>query len=280
MPPETAQTFADVLRIPTLSKGRFLQLNFTAMQSQQAICDVFAAAREKTIAIDDCRLFDAKSLLEALSVAGCKSLRLSGLQFQRQTTSQYVSMLTTSLPPMTHLEDLELGCVYLEEEYKDGDYLSVIPHIARCPSLRTLKLHTLVYDTAMDEALADYVLHTTVLEELNVFVPWVNSAAGELTSPALLTAMRSNYTLKRVRFSAGDSDYNGDPLDADFKAETETLTRLNRSGRAYMEGDAGNCHMALTVLGTVSDSLDCVFVHLRENPLPCQRQEQPNSPNA
>ena len=178
---------------------------------------------------------------------------------------------------MTHLEDLTLGCVNVGDHI-DGDYLSAIPLLTKCPSLLTLNLHALTYDMAMDAALAHYVAHTSVLEELNVVVPYAYRNA-RLTSPALIAAMRSNYTLKRVHFRA--SAYNEDPRDADFKAETETLTRLNRSGRVYMKSDAGNSRKALILLESASDSLDCIFFHLRENPLFCKRQhQQPSSPSA
>ena len=268
---------ADTFGIPTLTKIRLKQINLSTGESQLIIGDAFAASRPNDIAIQDCNLFDAPSLFHSLTGAGCKRLHLSGLDFQSQTRSEFIDLLMASLTSMAHLEDLELGCVDADGDHRDGDYLSVLPNIARCLRLRTLKLHTLNYERNIDQALADVVGPASILEEITVVVPRQYHDA-RLTSPVLVAAISSNYALKRVSFEAANC--LDDPRDADFKAETELVTRLNRSGRVYMASDAENCRTTVKVLGSVSDSLDCIFFHLRGNPLLCKRQHQPSTPIA
>jgi hypothetical protein len=49
-----------------------------------------------------------------------------------------------------------------------------------------------------------------------------------------------------------------------------TVCRLNRSGRSYLKTEPTNKRLGCDVLGAVSDDMDCLFFHLRENPLLCK----------
>jgi hypothetical protein len=65
---------------------------------------------------------------------------------------------------------------------------------------------------------------------------------------------------------------NRNLLDAEIAKLFDMILKLNSSGRNYLEKDPENQLKGFDVLGKVSDSLDCLFFHLRENPMLCQRK--------
>jgi hypothetical protein len=76
----------------------------------------------------------------------------------------------------------------------------------------------------------------------------------------LISIVKENYGLEAL-------DENVTVLD--LKRELGAILRLNRAGRRYMIQDAGSIAKGVEVLSDVSDDLDCVFLHLLENPLLC-----------
>jgi hypothetical protein len=55
----------------------------------------------------------------------------------------------------------------------------------------------------------------------------------------------------------------------DPKRELGALLRLNKAGRHYLLDDVPSIVKGIKVLSDISDDLDCVFLHLLENPLLC-----------
>jgi hypothetical protein len=49
------------------------------------------------------------------------------------------------------------------------------------------------------------------------------------------------------------------------------LVRMNKSGRSRALRDPSNKLAGLAVLNSISDNVDCLFLHLRENPSLCNR---------
>ena len=52
----------------------------------------------------------------------------------------------------------------------------------------------------------------------------------------------------------------------------ESILRLNGAGRRYLIEDGSSISKGVDVLSTVSDDIDCVFLHLLENPSLCDRR--------
>ena len=48
--------------------------------------------------------------------------------------------------------------------------------------------------------------------------------------------------------------------------DLRAFLRLNRAGRRYLADDGSSNTKGVNVLSAVSDDLNCVFLHLRENP--------------
>jgi hypothetical protein len=52
----------------------------------------------------------------------------------------------------------------------------------------------------------------------------------------------------------------------------KTILRLNAAGRRYLIKDGSSISKGVDVLSAVSDEIDCVFLHLLENPSLCDRR--------
>jgi hypothetical protein len=70
---------------------------------------------------------------------------------------------------------------------------------------------------------------------------------------SLLDALRQNYTL----------EYYGPNNPFSY------LGRLNQCGRRYLENDGASRSKCVALLAKVKDDLNCLFFHLRENPILC-----------
>jgi hypothetical protein len=78
----------------------------------------------------------------------------------------------------------------------------------------------------------------------------------------LVSILRRNYGLERLKpaFTCAD--------DGIVKA----ILRLNWAGRGYLIKDGSSISKGVDVLSAVSDEIDCVFLHLLENPSLCDRR--------
>jgi hypothetical protein len=61
-------------------------------------------------------------------------------------------------------------------------------------------------------------------------------------------------------------------IDPDDRTKyLDAILRLNRAGRRYLAKDGSSISKGVEVLSAVSDDLNCVFLHLSENPRLCDR---------
>jgi hypothetical protein len=78
----------------------------------------------------------------------------------------------------------------------------------------------------------------------------------------LVSILRKNYGLERLLPEISCAD------DGTLKA----ILRLNRAGRRYLIEDGSSISKGVDVLSAVIDDIDCVFLHLLENPGLCNRR--------
>jgi hypothetical protein len=149
------------------------------------------------------------------------------------------------------------------------------------PPARITKFATLCCDTV-----ASILEGNSSLEQLDIYSTGI-SADAYLSA---IESLQMNTTLKMLRFypifdvSRDDEitrliklvkkNYGLEDLDEgwfsyDKTGELRTLLRLNRAGRHYLIQDMGSIPKGVEVLVAVRDHLDCLFYHLRENPLLC-----------
>jgi hypothetical protein len=71
----------------------------------------------------------------------------------------------------------------------------------------------------------------------------------------LVSFLQENYSLKRIAFQGMTNK------------SFEMIHRLNRAGRRYLIEDSTSKEACINVLAQVNDDLDCLYFHLRENPV-------------
>jgi hypothetical protein len=112
---------------------------------------------------------------------------------------------------------------------------------------------------------------------------------------ALISALQLNTTLKtlgfnsccfgNIRFTADEVSQLGSILMKNYGLErlvpdipcadfgtVKAILRLNAAGRRYLIKDGSSISRGVDVLSAVSDEIDCVFLHLLENPSLCDRR--------
>jgi hypothetical protein len=109
---------------------------------------------------------------------------------------------------------------------------------------------------------------------------------------ALITALQHNRTLKTLRLHRFSTTQLTDDEDKQMAAllkknyaleslpainlknrgsDVGTILRLNGAGRRYLVEDGSSISKGVEVLSTVNDDINCVFLHLLENPRLCDR---------
>jgi hypothetical protein len=107
---------------------------------------------------------------------------------------------------------------------------------------------------------------------------------------ALLTVFQHNATLKTISIYHNGSLQLTDDEDKQMAAllkknyaleslptieeavEVRAILRLNEAGRRYLIQDGSSISKGVEVLSAVSNEIDCVFLHLLENPRLCDRR--------
>jgi hypothetical protein len=128
------------------------------------------------------------------------------------------------------------------------------------------------------------------LESLSIRKDWTRNGTQAEEYVALITALLHNTTLKSVIFH-----HDGDPLhltdhedkqmavllkknyaletlpDISQGGHVGAILRLNEAGRRYLVEDGSSISKGVEVLSAVSNEINCVFLHLLENPRLCDR---------
>ena len=118
------------------------------------------------------------------------------------------------------------------------------------------------------------LISNSALEELLIDCPAILSNVDCHECPILLEAVKSNYSVRKIGFLSDDSPslHCISPWSTSLRENIEFLMRLNDVGRSYMAVDPYDKQMGFAVLEQTRDSLDCLLLHLKENPSLCQRE--------
>jgi hypothetical protein len=168
----------------------------------------------------------------------------------------------------------------------------------------TLKsLHVHFMETQMESYLSAFRLEAVKMMEENRFLEslTIHSSGSGITVEelfALISALQLNTTLKTLSLiGVYESDHYNDLTDdevnqlvsilmknyglerlasdissADDDRTVKAILRLNRAGRRYLIKDGSSVSKGVEVLSAVNDDVNCVFLHLLENPGLCDRR--------
>jgi hypothetical protein len=146
------------------------------------------------------------------------------------------------------------------ESYGSAFRLEAVKMIEENPFLKSLSITT-GWDIQFEELLAivsalrlDTTLNKLDLQHLNFNSLHLTEDEVKQLVPILM----KNYGL-------GDLWLGGNQT-------VEAILRLNRAGRRYLIEDGSSISKGVDVLSTVSDDIDCVLLHLLENPSLCDRR--------
>ena len=156
----------------------------------------------------------------------------------------------------------------------DDHLVGLIQGLAQCSRLKTVQFTTHSMTTKLEQALVALVSKKdSALEELLIDCPAILSSVDCHECPILLEAVKSNYTVRKIGFLSDDSPSSHciSPWSTSLRENTDFLMRLNNVGRSYMAVDPFDKHKGFAVLEQTIDSLDCLLLHLQENPSLCQR---------
>jgi hypothetical protein len=117
-------------------------------------------------------------------------------------------------------------------EFRAEDFLALVPALQGNTTLKTLKF-------------CEYVCLRLTADE----------------NKQMAVVLRKNYGLE----SLPDID-----LD-DHAGDVGAILQLNAAGRRYLVQDGSSISKGVDVLSRVNDNIDCVFLHLLENPRLCDR---------
>jgi len=54
----------------------------------------------------------------------------------------------------------------------------------------------------------------------------------------------------------------------------QPILQLNKAGRRYLAEDATSCSKCIAVMAKVKEELDCLYLHMRENPILCMNSDR------
>jgi hypothetical protein len=270
------EALVEVLRIDRpLSIKLWLDGKLTDPATHRRFCAGIAEARVQGVHLHCCEMIDAVSFARALTSSSLKTFRYSTLTFvELDDSTAFLSTLAAGLPSMRNLEDLdvELIAFVFVGNLPVLDCECIVRAAASCPRLKRLVLSLLSYTATMDAALA-YCLQTrTSLEDMTIDCPKTATHEPVHDCCLLVEAVKKSYTIQHLRLVPTIGSNPLESWNSDMKANISMICRLNRSGRAYMEADSNNQREGLEVLGAVSEDVNCLYFHLRENPLLCGAQ--------
>ena len=273
--PLNAQAIAQLLQTSLPIRVAFESLSLTSDAVSRAIYTGVAAAKVHGVEFDRCLFWNPSLLAEALRRSGLKSLRFSKMYMDSRTMSQLYTNLAGKLVSMVRLEELYCShsSMYTAPSAAvelDEALALVVRTAVSISSLKHLGIYSCSFPEVLREALADCVRHNGSLQDLHVEVK-LRCPNGVYTLSSLVEAVKTNYSLHelslKLEASIVGSVDTADVFDPDDKKTIDCFVSLNRDGRRYLTHEPANQTLGIQVLGKVKDDLDCLFFHVRENPI-------------
>jgi hypothetical protein len=115
--------------------------------------------------------------------------------------------------------------------------------------------------TTMSTAVTNHV-RATITRAMPAFneTSLMTQSVRDLLEPDLIKTLVTNDELQEVL-----------KKDEAYHSSIAGLIRMNKSGRSRALRDPSNKLAGVSVLNSISDNVDCLFLHLRENPSLCNR---------
>ena len=287
---QVAQAMAGLLAMgPTNPKLRirFSHWEFSNLESSRIFCQALAESSIRGIDLTGCCFVSPKMLAGAMTNSKLDEIKFLILHFTEGSTAEFLSLLARDISNLRQLEELTCGPFDFRDEFGSNDEAVVrLTHaVAQLHRLRSLHICFHMYSQHTDAALAECLkpVNAQLVElKVNYYALDSDKAPRITESPALLKALKTNYTLQRIELHSSypyghvpDGQTVVDPWDPDLKKTIEMFVKLNCAGRSYLTQDSMSKRLGCSFLGAINDDLDCLFYHLREeNPSLCDRNKE------
>jgi hypothetical protein len=255
------------------------EIIFSEGESSDILCQGVTLSRIRRLCWDDVCVNPA-SLANALTASSIRALELKDLYGDSMVHQETFLTALARGPPSQSLEKLEMK-EFLRRRHRDYEHpvqalASVAKAVGECKRLQSLSFPYLISENGiLDKALASCISvqgscrREMVLEYVGqksyTRDPW-----GKVKLPMVIKAMQGNYFLSNVSLLPILIRQERGFWHRDTRSWVKSLIRLNRAGRSYLAHDASNKREGVKVLSQINDEMDCIFIHLRENPSLCK----------
>jgi hypothetical protein len=225
------------------------------------------------------KIVESDILFELLCIDGLEELSLQSLELTLEQCKAIVDLLTTDARPVKFLHIS--SCAFL-----NGSGGIVPESITKNTQLKRLDLTDMLSrdDTFRDVILASLPSNESI-EELHI--TYLDQTDCSTTVELIKNIARLNATMKIIRIDVpvDSPNWNREQQDelhqvlqqnymlehVKFKNKDRfgIIASLNKAGRRYLRNNASDKHECIQVLSNrlVNNNLDCVYYHLRENPI-------------
>ena len=276
---DQAQALAEFLRRDLPFAVKLHGFNFSEDDCSTIICNGIAASGVEGFGLEGCFLGEDLTLLARSMLQS----RLKSLAFLEFPQDELISLLRELGPGIASMSQLkEFVC----EQPSVGVYSSVdlndlvvrlVEGLAQCPRVELVKVAATAVTTNLEHALVNLISRKdSALHELLIFCPAIPGGVSDHECPDLLEAIKSNFSIRNIGLGSdcmhSHSLFEHCPWSSDLRKNIASVLRLNHAGRNYIVADPYNKHKGFALLEETNDSLDCLFLHLKENPSLCQRE--------
>ena len=233
----------------------------------------------KLLELDDVSIHeDATSVMrECLALNnGLENIRFSRLeqyyhQVKESTCEQ--STLLSQIAPFLVLNHTLKELTLFELDLSGDDFVLLAKVLADNVSLQRLEIRMQFQERSNEDVVtfASYIKKNRTLKYLDILCTGYNLAQYALSIESgdqIVSELCRNYELQRMQISPKlrNTHTRGQP---EWRQKLDAFLRLNMAGRRYLWRDASDRRVYVGVLGEVSSNLNCLYLHLRENPLVC-----------
>jgi hypothetical protein len=254
-----------------------------AVDAASEMKDFFFALQRNTtlklLDLDDVSIHeDATSTMrECLALnTGLENIKFSRLEqyyHQARESTCEQSTLLSKIAPFLVLNRTLKELTLFELDLTGDDFVLLAKLLADNVSLQRLEIRMQFQERSNEDVVtfASYLKKNRTLKYLDILCTGYNLAQYALSTEngdRVVSELCQNYELRRIQISPKQRNTHtwGQP---EWRQKLDAFLRLNIAGRRYLWQDASDRRACVAVLSGVSSSLNCLYLHLLENPLIC-----------
>ena len=272
---DQAQAMADFMMRDLPIAVEFHGYNFSEDDCSAIICNGIAASGVQGFGLEGCFLGEDLTLL-ARSLAQSR-LQSLNLQVSQDMLISLLHLLGPRIASMSQLQEFVCGQpsvgVYDSEVLNDL-VVRLVEGLAQCSQLKVVKFTATAMTSNLEQALVELISKkNSVLQELMIDCNGIHRSATRHDCAALFDAIKSNYSIRKIDLvSNGDHVWGlKSPWSNGLRENIKCIMRLNNAGRNYMVADPYNKQKGFVLLEETNYSMNCLFLHLTDNPSLCER---------